>query len=250
MAQIVSDLADHIGGEARQAYERMVSREGNLYYINRKSFADLDRAIQRELVRLVIGQAAGRLKDIEMVHIEAVRRLFDGRTGSRTDLPYGLAAVREYESVKIGPLPKKEGQGQSLEISLSREETGRRKMVAFEGKKLTFCLEEADGAAGGNLSHFPQKMYTKWFDYDKIKCTLCLRRRMGGDYMMISGGKKKLLRRILIDDRIPADRRDSLLVLADGQHVMWLFDNGRISEYYKVTEGTRNILKVEVSEMD
>ena len=40
--------------------------------------------------------------------------------------------------------------------------------------------------------------------------------------------------------------RDELLLLADGAHIVWI-PGHRISEAYKVTEETRNILKVQIS---
>ena len=39
-----------------------------------------------------------------------------------------------------------------------------------------------------------EKVYTKWFDYDIIKCSLSARTRQGGDYLVINerGGRQKL----------------------------------------------------------
>jgi tRNA(Ile)-lysidine synthase len=91
-------------------------------------------------------------------------------------------------------------------------------------------------------------MYTKWFDYDKIRSGLVLRYRRNGDYMVIRGNLKKTLRRILVDDKIPQNRRDSMLLLAEGNHILWIPDSGRISEYYKVTEATKRILSAELKE--
>ena len=49
----------------------------------------------------------------------------------------------------------------------------------------------------------------------------------------------------MIDAKVPAEERDRLLLLADGSHIIWI-PGMRISEYYKVTEDTRQILKVQI----
>ena len=47
----------------------------------------------------------------------------------------------------------------------------------------------------------------------------------------------------LINEKIPREERDSLLLLADDKHIVWLCGH-RISEYYKVTDKTADILQI------
>ena len=58
------------------------------------------------------------------------------------------------------------------------------------------------------------------------------------------GGRKKL-KDYLIDCKVPRQERDSLTVLADGSHILWVVGY-RISEYYKVTEKTKTVIRVHV----
>ena len=90
-------------------------------------------------------------------------------------------------------------------------------------------------------------LYTKWFDYDKIR-ELTVRTRRPGDFITVdeNGGRKKL-KDYFIEEKIPRDQRDSRLLLADGNHIIWVV-GGRISEAYKVTDSTRRIMQVEVEE--
>ena len=91
-----------------------------------------------------------------------------------------------------------------------------------------------------------EKKYTKWFDYDKIKEIPCVRKRQAGDFLTVTkeGGRKKL-KDYLIDCKVPRQERDSLTVLADGSHILWVVGY-RISEYYKVTEKTKTVIRVHV----
>ena len=93
-------------------------------------------------------------------------------------------------------------------------------------------------------AEIPKKEYTKWFDYDKIKDTLSVRHRRPGDFMTLPGGGRKTLKRFLIDEKVPRERRDEIWVLAEGSHVLWVVGY-RISEYYKIVEETHTILQVD-----
>ncbi len=58
------------------------------------------------------------------------------------------------------------------------------------------------------------------------------------------GGGRKTLKRFLIDQKVPREVRDQILVLAEGNQVLWVVGY-RISEYYKIAEDTHTILQVD-----
>lgn len=91
-----------------------------------------------------------------------------------------------------------------------------------------------------------EKTYTKWFDYDRIRSSLEIRHRKTGDFLTVNaqGGRKKL-KDYFIDCKIPREKREELTLLADGSHILWIVGY-RISEYYKVTSQTKQVLKVQV----
>jgi tRNA(Ile)-lysidine synthase len=87
-----------------------------------------------------------------------------------------------------------------------------------------------------------KKTYTKMLDYDTIDDTLYLRNPMQEDYMIVTKqGAHKKVSRIFIDEKIPRDERERMLVLAAGHHVIWI-PGIRISESVKITQGTERIL--------
>ena len=174
------------------------------------------------LVRAMISRACGSGKDISAKHIEAICGLSGPGGGTEVSLPYGLQAVRGYETLEIrrfspDPTPKK------CKISMETR--------TFPWKK---DLE------------IPKNQCTKWFDYDKIKGVLCVRTRETGDYYMIGGEKRKMLKRFFIDEKIPEEIRDEMPLLAEGNHILWIIGY-RISEYYKVSESTRTVLEIHVN---
>ena len=115
---------------------------------------------------------------------------------------------------------------------------------AAAGGKNAAAGEENSAAAGAFLKNIPQKKYTKWLDYDKIIQSVVFRTRRSGDYLTIDDNfSKKSLKKYMIEEKIPANERNSMLVLADGNHIIWVL-GGRISTYYRVTEQTKVILEV------
>ena len=44
--------------------------------------------------------------------------------------------------------------------------------------------------------------------------------------------------------KFPKEDRDKVLLLADGNHIVWIVGY-RMSSYYKVNSNTRNIIKIE-----
>lgn len=93
-----------------------------------------------------------------------------------------------------------------------------------------------------------ENKYTKWLSYDTINDSVHLRRRQTGDYLVINeaGGQKKL-KNYFIDCKIPKEKRDDVLLLADGSHILWVVGH-RISEKVKVRPETQQVLKVQIEE--
>lgn len=92
------------------------------------------------------------------------------------------------------------------------------------------------------FENIPEKKYTKWLNYDNIIESAVFRTRCSGDYLTINDAlDRKSLKRYMIEERIPAAGRDTIMLLADGQHIIWV-PGHRISAAYKVTERTKTVL--------
>ena len=97
---------------------------------------------------------------------------------------------------------------------------------------------------GFSVDDIQELLYTKWIDCDKIG-SLTLRNRKEGDYLVVNDfGSKKKLKEYFINEKIPKEDRDKVLLLADGNHIVWIVGY-RMSSYYKVNSNTRNIIKIE-----
>ncbi|MCD8225601.1 MAG: tRNA lysidine(34) synthetase TilS [Clostridiales bacterium] len=201
-------------------------------------FAAHPPIIRTYLLRRMIRDIAPGQKDITARHYEYLQEFAGKPVGSEMDLPGNLRALRGYETLRL----ERRRQGNIPSERISRDIprlTPEYAETCVYGLQLRlFPLQ-----AGAKI---PKNQYTKWFDYDKIKDTLCVRRRGNGDYLTLPDGKHKQLRRYLIDEKIPREQRDRILLLAEGEHILWVVGY-RISEYYKITEKTRWILEAKIA---
>ena len=197
-------------------------------------------------------EVAGAQKDIESRHILAVLQLFERQTGRQIDLPYSVTAKRMYEGVllakgdkKVTSVHQKEKRKEESNFVLQLQIPGETKIP---GTNLKICCTISGENEKNSAKAIPQKSYTKCFDYDIIKSSLCVRYRRPGDYFTIDGeGKKKKLKSYFIDEKIPQEERDRQLLIAEESHIVWI-PGRRMSSYYQVGDQTKKILKIKIME--
>lgn len=192
------------------------------------------KIIQKRILLQEFRRIAGSSKDFGRVHMEDVLGLLDKQVGRKVDLPYGLQGEREYQTIWIG---KKRENKTSSEEGVKLAIPG---VTEFGGYHLECQI------VSGDFSLIEEKKYTKWLDYDRIEQDLELRHRKAGDRISIcqSGGSKKL-KDYLIDRKIPQKDRDGLWLVAKGNEVLWIIGD-RISEKYKVSDGTKRMLYIQI----
>ena len=226
---------------ANVQYQKLVKEDkrGALYFYI-EEFNKIDLVIQKEVIRRVMMNLSGELKDIEAKHVEQILSLIDKQVGKKVDLPYKMIALKEYASIKFYEEGYDDWKDKGLNPinPITLEIPGH-----YYCQNIDMFLEVSIIKYDKNQT-VPKNSCMKWFDYDKIENTTVLRTRNEGDYIEIndSGGRKKL-KDYYIDQKIPRDERDFKLLVADGNHIMWVIGQGdRISEKYKVSDNTTKIL--------
>ncbi len=204
--------------------------------IDLEKFKDLDIVIKKRVIIKAIKEVAGKLKDISSVHIEDVLKLEKNKVGKYVMLPYNIRGIKTYKSIKI-------------EIEETKDNYEKINMEIF--KQGEYILPDEKGkfliSIENNLKPFEigENMYTKCFDYDKMKSTLFLRNRKEGDYITInSKGNTKKIKSYFVDEKIPKEEREKVLLFAIDSNVVWVVGH-RVSEEFKVTEETKEIIKIE-----
>jgi tRNA(Ile)-lysidine synthase len=216
------------------------------------SFDRFPALIQKRLLLELLLELSPGAKDIGAVHVEMVRKLFYGESGREADLPFGIHARREYDQVILerSTDPEARGEGDAADLmekeeKISLSELAEKGFLTIPWGEDSFLFHVLPYEKKDQI---PEKTYTKWFDYDKIKNTLSIRTRRSGDYLMIRGGDgcpvRKRLKEYFITEKLPRRHRETLPLLVEEGHVLWITGH-RISEAYKVEEHTKTILQVE-----
>jgi tRNA(Ile)-lysidine synthase len=234
--ETLRDAQDFIMSAVGEAKKQTIIERKHKIFIKKEEFELLHVTIKNELLRSVLFELSGKQKDITRIHISDLRNLFDKQVGKEISLPYQMLARRAYDGIILGE--KEEG----AEVYVPKKLEMGKQMDPILGEVSVEIIDKR------NLTEIPEKTCTKWFDYDKIKRYLFLRTRKSGDYIVINKeGNKKKIKEYMINQKIPKEERDKMVLLADGDHIVWI-PGYRISETYKVTEETKRVIKIHIKD--
>lgn len=211
-------------------YYDIVSSTGNELWIDINKLLKLDRVIQRQLLYEALVSKAGQMKDIADVHIQGMMGLLVADTGKTLELPYGVRARKNYNSLILSS-----GNNEINEYSIEINGEGVYKIPGWGNLNISLYPKK-------EVEDISKKIYTKVADYDKIKGKLFVRPPRDGDFVVIDrDGNTKKLTRVFIDNKIDREKRKSWPVIAAGSQVIWAVGL-RYGESCKIDQNTKTIL--------
>lgn len=149
-------------------------------------------AVRRRVVRLLWRAARGTARGLTAAHVEAVLALAGEQRPRRVDLPQGVVARARYGRVSLA----REGAPPPAIAPVDVPAPGRYPIAGRD-----FAVEIAVARPA---------------DLGAIAWPLVLRGRRPGDRFRVAGGSgDRKLKAWLIDRRVPRERRDGLVLLAD-----------------------------------
>lgn len=209
-------MNDFYEEQLKEACDSMVSQKEGRVVLEISRFESLHPALKSGVARECIHLASGRLKDITSTHIGALVKLAGQQSGRKINLPYGILAEKSFGEVI---LYAGAGENQKEEIHVTAKElealsaTGEQKTIRLsaDGSYVTLSIHNFNG----KMDEIPKKPYTKWFDYDKMKKGFEIRTRKAGDYIIVDDeGHHKKLKQVFTGDKIPAQQRAGLWLIA------------------------------------
>lgn len=247
MAEKMQQLSTFLAASVKKAYGQCIDqkKKGELLFFE-EAYRNQEKLINQEVVRLAISELSGSRKDITEEHILSVCALFQKTVGRQIDLPYALAAERRYEGVRIY---KKEEPKERKQTNVYGEipaglEIGAEGHFPLKEGEISYRIFECSSKVMEKIKEIPGNSYTKCFDYDKIQNGLLFRNRCFGDYLTIDGDNHtKKINDYFVNEKVPRERRDEIVLAAEGSHVIWVMGY-RISEAYKLTPDTSRIVEV------
>lgn len=247
-ARQLAQLQAYLEKEAYNHMQEVLVEKDGRYGLRIAPLQQYDCVLQQALIRILFEKENRPLHNYTAKHFGAIQSLLEKPVGKKITLPGSVCAVRDQDVLWLYEEQKRQSEKEEWELSLVDAKTYRLLDPYHAEIQLQYFRKGEDGFCEVKKQMRLDQQDTKYFDYDKIKNTLLLRTRKPGDFFQISerGGTKKV-KSFLIDQKIPRKERDSLLLLADGKHVLWIIGK-RTSEAYHVQEETKTILKVSYRE--
>ena len=194
-------------------------------------------AMQRRALRRLYREAVGSGRDLSFIHVEELRQLAisERPTGKVLALSGGYRACFSYDRLFLRQSSEEVSEAPA-DLAVRPEIPG----VTEAGSlviEAEFCRERPAPAGPGAF----------YLDADVLaRGPLVFRHRRPGDFIELPAGRKKL-KDVLIDDKVPREERSRLLLLANGQEILWIAGRRR-TRHYPVTDRTKRILYLQIKE--
>ena len=239
--EYIRQVQAYLEEQAHPYMTACLTQTENGYRILQKEYERTPKVLRPILLKKVLVDICQREKDLESVHLQQMEELFARQTGRKIHLPYQMEAKRVYDGIEI--YRKTVGQD---EISDECFFDLRRQSESYEwnGRKICCRILNKLQIDGETL----EKSHTKRFDCDIIKHGITFRTRRQGDYITIHpDGRTQKLKSYFINEKIPQEERDKILLVADGSHVLWIVGY-RVNCIYQMNEHTNCVLEIHIDE--
>lgn len=198
-----------------------------------KRLDTVDEYMAKRLIRMALSQINRSLKDLGAIHVENVYSLLGSNVGTVANIKFDIKVEKTREGL----------------LFFKEENVTLPQVIDVH---VPSVVKLWNGAGEFDFSIIPatehkkieKEVYTKYFDYDKIKIGLQLRGWESQDVITIDDeGHHKKLKQYFVDEKMSVVEKTETVILADGKAVVWVVGR-RIGSEYKVTESTKRILKV------
>ena len=245
------ELQEYMQEQVEAAYQECVQEhfeKACWIQIQQKSFETFPELIKKMVIRKGMEQVGGKKRDLSHKHVDVMMELMNKQVGRTLDLPYEMHAKRNYEGIRLEKQRTysfgEEKKAEIMQECMAELNIPGETILADRNLKLRCKILEKPKNL--SIKDIPQKIYTKWFDYGIIKSSLYIRTRQAGDTIVIDEkGHQKKLKNWFVDEKIPKEVRDSQLLLAENNEILWVLGH-RMSQAYQVKQSTKWILQIEV----
>lgn len=237
MSVLLQKDNEFIENSARSFYEKHCIEQSD-YFIIKKEMFDNKEAVVTRVIRYALTNFSKTHYDFEMKHIYEICNLAKNNSGKAIDLPNKIYAENIYGDIYIKERININNIDVKQEIVVNKNEINGKK-IFFNDENIEFSVLKNDSNLDLNQNNF-----IKYFDFDKINDSISLRKRKNGDKIIPLGMKgSKKIKDLFIDMKVPKEERDCIPLLCFDENISWIVGI-RVSEEYKITNKTKNILRV------
>ncbi len=232
-ASLLAQENDFMTQTAKQMYQQIRMPQTQVC-LQKEPLQQMHRALRLRVLRLAVEEATGTTQNLTQAHLEAMEHLLMQNQNGFVQIVGGWQCCLEYQR-----------------LMFCKEQTQKTEYLYDLQLDMPIYIKEMDvfvecGIITEKNAEFCDNDYTKLFDYDKIKKSLCVRNRRAGDRMRLHGGTKKI-KSLFIDEKIPKAQRDTKLLLACGEEILWIY-GAQTSTAFAIDENTKQYIWVRIME--
>lgn len=247
LQDITSTEIEILEGISEHYYLKALKRE-SIYYIilDNHILSGWPIGIQRSVLRRALRHFKTFLENIQYNHIESIRSLYLKDEGTKTiNLPDGIIVQKSYQDLVIANKGNIENKIEPSMILKYQLECG--KVTRIPDLNLEFIAYQYE---------FEQSIYERllynndknraFFDYDKLKFPLIIRKRQPGDrFQPLNSNFFKKVKSYFIDKKIVLSEREKIMLVTDSSNQIIWIAGFQIDNRFKVSKNTRRILYIE-----
>ncbi len=209
--------------------------DGEWIRIKTGRLRELENPIQGHLLRKAIEKVKGNLLDLTYTHACDILDKLDASEKWERHLPGGIFAVGNRDELVI--CREKPGAAARKRFSYSLSVPGEVEIEEI-GKRLCAGFSEEEVREDDPNVAF--------VDYAALGKKLTVRSKEEGDRFQPLGMKgTKKLQDLFVDEKVPAEARDSVPVVESGGRIVWV-GGLRIDERAKVSKNTTKVVRLEL----
>ena len=237
MALLLQKDNEYLEEVATMAYRKYCKEEKDKIIVSKELFENEKEAITTRILKRSFKNISNSHKNFEMKHIVDIIELSKLGTNKEVHLTNGIVVQNIYGDIIFKQRKNKEDNIKLNEVYIKKEDFFNK----IEFSKYEIGLQIISKK---NNIEFSNNDLIKFFDYDKIEEGIIIRNRKDGDKMVPIGMKgTKKLKDIFINSKIPKEIRDIIPIVCFDEKIAWVV-GVKVSEQFKVTSNTKQILKI------
>jgi tRNA(Ile)-lysidine synthase len=245
LSQSAQRFYNLVCGEAEKIWPQLADCTSDEVTLDLENFLVQHPALKVEIIRRSLIHLGSGEGNLTQQHYESVLQLSQQKTsGRKIELPDGFRVWREYENLIFASCRRSDTVKKHIDDTVELQVPGRTQFGSFQTEAAILENDEE------KFEKFKQEKsnFVEWFDFDKVNLPLAIRFRRAGDKFWPLGlaGEKKI-GKFLTAVKTPREIRKKTLIIADAKRIIWVWPI-RICEQAKVTNGTRKILQLQVSD--
>lgn len=234
LSDIVKLDNDYLESVSAIEYKKYCEIGSQRVILNKKAFAAHEAIVSR-IIRNALLAVNHNLYNFEKIHISSIIELQKHDTGKTIMLPQNIIVENCYGNIHIY-INIKMAEVNNKQYALNINE---KNFIHYLNK-----VVEINVKPKAQFVEVKGNDYVRYFDYDKIQEPITFRYRKDGDKFMPLGMKgNKKLKDLFMDLKIPKVKRNEIPLICFGDDIGWVVGY-RVSEKFKVSKDTKNILQI------